>query len=678
MGTYKIIIAGNNEQLFTVADYVKKTIPSADIVAIITYGPSYHSDNEISKISKDLNLPTIYSEIEKIDWKAKTVYFNIEGNMSFDYFIATATYVSPIKSEFLTNVIYFDEEDLSAKIKKNLKQDQQFILIISDKKNNEHINQVQQNFPNLNIKKQRAPEIKQIHAFENKATSVTLSNDELMLVDLIIVTTFELAMPSYLQELDQSFMKLETNHIYYIESKEDLIKLETLILRAKPQEKYLCPSQRKLINACKYLEEDIPNCESYSYEICKMHNEFRFELSTYLTRFIEGKLNGILQGDICNLCNLSQCKLPFRLCGIDEEEITIRRILNIMFDSLMTRSDLNKRNLQIPKKIFSLRDTFTVFNQRELKQIFRWIVHQNRKIVNELNDFIPAVKPIEIKSGIGSMDPNKDIVLYVSKCSNRFSTFYPLIKENENLQIVTLGCGGLEISNQFGFSHFGNLTLCEYIAKIQNLKLVIIENPCYSKPLDKILSNKKIPIIDLNSIDVEQFASTIRRIQPSILQNNQTQERANDSILIGNPDTNEINHYEENIIFLLPCQGDYQENNLYLEVNRLIEMDFSIYSFGCSISSLMSMNYLNPIYLYEKDHRMKTYCSFSKLLAIAETLKAKNKYVYAYNLLKADALLDLFSLIYFYDFRVWDFENINNNIRTMMTFCNEGNKNDKN
>lgn len=677
MGTYKIIIAGNNVQLFNVVDYVRNKIPSAEITAIITDGLTFQNNQDDLKITKEKNLPTIFADIEKIDCKARTVYFNVGGTMNYDYFIATATYKSPFQKDRMINAVYMDEDELAPKLQEHLHKENPYVLIVSDKSGSEYLKQIKTFNTQINIKTKKAQEIKQIHTFENNATSVTLSSGELILVDLIIMTSFEMDVPAYLRNLGQPLLKLETNNIYYIENKDDLNKLETLILKAKPQDKYICPSQRKLIFSCKYLEENIPNCESYCFEICKMQNDFRFDLNTFLSRFIESKLNGIIPGDICNLCNTYQCKLPFRICGIDEEEIIIRRVLACMYDSLIIRVNLINHILQIPRKIHYLRDTFTNFSKRELILIFRWLINQNRKILGEINSYIPTTSPKEITSGIANLNPNKDIVLYISKFPNCFSKFYPTICENENLQIVTLGCGGLEVSNQYGFSHIGNITLSEYISQIPNLKLVLIENPCYANHLNQILQKRKIPIIDLSHITVKQFESTIRRIQPSILQNNQSQLRPNDLVLLGNPLEDYQNHEDENVIFLLPCQGDYQDNNLFVELNRLIDLDYIVYTFGCSLSSVMSMKYLNPIYMHEKEQQIKTFGSFSKIVTIAKNIKAKNKFVYAYNLLKPEALLDLFTLTYFYDFKVWDFENVNNNIRIMMNFSSEGNKNEK-
>jgi len=677
MGTYKILIAGNNAQLFSVVDYVKEKVPFAEIIIIITGGLTLQSSQEDSKNIYGINYPTIFTEINQIDWNTKTVYFDPDGSMSYDYFISTATYKSTLGIEKITNVFHVEEEVLLKKENDNLWVDHHYFLIITENPNSEFVKELQKNNSKKSIKTKKAQEIKQMHIFDKKVTSVTLANGELILVDLLIVTSFEMDVPDYIRNINQPFMKLETKNLIYLECADDLIKLDTLISKAKPQAKFICPAQRKLITTCKYLEENLPKCDSYCLEICKMQNDLRLNQNTFLSRFIEGKLDGTVSGDLCNLCSINQCKLPFRLCGIEEEEISIRRILAQMFDSLLIRADLIQNTLQVPRKVKYLRDTFTVYKPRELKQIFRWIVNQNRKILEEVNISLSTAKPNEITCGISSLDPNKDIILYISRFTKRFSLFYPSMQTIENLQIVTLGCGGIEVSNQYGLAHIGNIILSEYLSVLPNLRMVLLENPCFDNNLSRILRNKKIPVIDLNRITIKQFEDSIRRIQPTILQSFVSDAGIHDLVLIEESTEPLGNKQLDTVIFLLPCQGDFQERNLYLELKRFIEQGFIVYSFGCSLSSIMNMQYLNPYYQQGIERKIKTYGSFTKLIKAAKQVKANNKFVYAYNLLKAEALLDLFTLTYRFNFKVWDMENINNNVRNVINLYCEGNKNEK-
>ena len=87
--------------------------------------------------------------------------------------------------------------------------------------------------------------------------------------------------------------------------------------------------------------------ENHHYLNFILHASKDAKENTIITSFIESNIAGFMAEEICNLCELSNCKNDFHLCGLNNEEICIREFVEKTYKTLIYRYGLFSKKLKI-------------------------------------------------------------------------------------------------------------------------------------------------------------------------------------------------------------------------------------------------------------------------------------------------------------------------------------------
>jgi len=648
----EIVLIGNDSTVYDISSKLLSINNKLNLTIIVDGETIYN----LYKETKPLTIPKIYCKVKRVDPFKKEVILSNGGVVNYDFLIIMPEVSLPFNiDENISGVYPLYDEKFFESIK-NIAE-KSFYLLVVGSISNELKENLEKLSKNLYIKD--STDIKEVKSFDGRVTSVLLKDETLIFADLILVTSYLRVKPSFLRYLGVSREKLELLNVYYVDSEaihELPSTLSNLESKLKPEEAYMCPFELKVISECEYLENGYGLCEFYNTTVCRIQNSVGLKGSTIISRFIEGNITSGLNENFCDLCEFGSCKNDFKLCGEDDDIIYLRDFIRNSLKTLIFRRNLLSENLKLPYSVYETTNAFKHFNAKELKNLAKLVIVENGRILKKLSlrgSSIPVKAEIqEVDFNFGTFLKDKINILYISNKNSLNDSFFRYLRENANYNLICMGCGGIDISLNYGFPYLGSSLDEEFSVLTGLLDGVIIDEGCVLSSFVKKVYNSNIPILlhCRNTKEALSFLSTLKARERNSLNLNLSKNKAFIGLSYKHLDDLDV----QGFVLFPGCSGSLLGGNFIKRTKDFLSQGYVLFASGCSLANLANLDYLGISPNFSSHAKIFGTGGFSRIYEIACHLKNKNLQTYTAleGIIKHDAILDSFTLKELFGFEI--------------------------
>ncbi len=654
-----VLIIGNDTGLYNISKEISNLNNKINITIIIN--GEYVFD--IYDFLIHSNYPTIYGKVIKIDPYKKEVQLSNSGVIAYDFLILTPEVSLPFTvSENISGIYPIYNREAINNLKEIISLSRYILVVgMNDEELNKKLCDYGKTFEIIDPK-----DLKEIKCFDGKITSVVLSDNRLVLTDALIVNSYLRMKPKCLIETGLNLDKLELLNIYYIDSYENSSNYQNLLSRLKPPLLYTCPAKLKIIPECNFITNETNSCDYYNSQVCMIQNVKDAKENTIITSFIESNIAGFMAEEICNLCELSNCKNDFHLCGLNNEEICIREFVEKTYKTLIYRYGLFSKKLKIDSSILKVSNVLQTLQIGELKNISKVLIKQNKELLKYLFLRNGDLNATNVDSNFGSFDENKINVLYISNRVSIDDKFFKYVKENNSFNLVSMGCGGIETAVKFGFPILGSVLDEEFATLTGLLDGVIIDEGCTMPGFLKKVSELEIPLLSKcrSTKDAFSFLSSLNIRS----RNDNHVSLSKSKAYIGLPDKNLSKLNVKGYVIIPGCSGSCFGEKFIDGIKDFLSNDYAIFASGCSLMNLANLGYLGAAYSYSSSLKVFGIGSFYRIYELGDNLKNSNLPVniYLQGIIKHDAILDALTLKENFGFKIISDNNKLNNYLNLL------------
>jgi hypothetical protein len=659
MNKKDVLIIGNDTGLYNICEEIISLNNKINLTVIVDGEHIYNIDNS----PKHTNYPTIYGKVIKIDPYKKEVTLSNGGLIAYEFLILTPEVSLPFAvNENISGIYPIYDREVIDNLKEILSL-YKYILVVGmiDEELNKKLREYGKTFE---VKEPN--DIKEIKCFDGKITSVVLSDNRLIFTDAIIVNSYLRMKPKSLIDAGLSLDKFELLNVYYIDTYENTSNYQNLLSRLKPPLLYACPAKLKVIPECNYITNETDSCGYYNSQVCMIQNAKDVKENTIITRFIESNITGFLNEEICNLCELNNCKNDFHLCGLDNKEICIREFVEKTLKTLIYRYGLFSKRLKIDPSIFKVSNVLQTLKIGELKNLSKILIKQNNELLKYLFLKSTNLNTVNIDFNFGVFDKNKINVLYISNREYIDNKFFKYIKENNIFNLICMGCGGIETAVKFGFPILGSVLDEEFASLTGLLDGVIIDEGCMLAGFIKKIRELEIPLLlkCRSTKDIFSFLSSLNVRN----RNDNHLTLSKSKAYIGLPDKNLSKLNVKGYVIIPGCSGSCLGEKFIDGIKEFLSNDYAIFASGCSLMNLANLGYLGASHSFSSSLKVFGIGSFYRIYELGENLKNSNLPVniYLQGIIKHDAILDALTLKEHFGFKIiTDNNKVNNYLNAL-------------
>jgi hypothetical protein len=635
-----IVMVGNDEKLINSYQKIKDELPNSQITILIEN--EQHMLHSALSTDKQKTLgPCVFSKVKYVDIKNKVLITQNGGSLSYDALIIFPLLIPSLAlDEDIINVFYppFEcSEYLNST--KNQKQTQTLLLIGDTHKD---VQDKISPHKDLIIKKCSIEEIKQLHVFEKKVTSVTLNDKFVYPIDYVFVSSMKYELPSFVHQCTFTPSQMELLDLYLMNNPIEP-KLLQILSKLKPIGKVLCIKSMELIADCEYIERPKGKRFCHCHDICKAQN-LELPLSrSYFTKSMENKL--ILRNNLDEdfYCSEAPDDLPEIISWIAKAKQALERRIHLY-------------SIQIPEQLPELSyfgaPAYLPENET-IKKALRWITDSNHFVLKELINKKRIEQRI-FSTGSSSISKNEPFILYYGSNSSHINEFYQTYKNAScDIKIATMGCSGLELSLSYGWDYLAGYLEQEYCLNLPQCCGIILDSPCLMNNSLNIIESRRIPLLKTCLIkDNQEYYEFYENCKKNT-KNFQDLFSASfeNKILLDQCSQKDLNSFDKWI--LIPaCSGNWTKATFLEQIKILQQENYAFFACGCSLTTLMNASYYSEYLPASQTRNFYGSGSFASILEIAQKFKQQKVNILLEGMLKIDALIDAVTLNIHYSYPI--------------------------
>ena len=649
-----VLITGNDKNLFDVYQKIQPSLLTHRVHFLLD--PQLNQETLFQSFTQNNNdkpLPTIYAQIEKIDPHQRKVILTNTGELTYQILIILPFKVPSVDiSDEISNMKLYDSINQS-EIEK-LVTDIRYLLVVGDIPS--ELQKISTTAPHIKLIQSRPEDIITYHTFENQITSVSLVSRETIFVDYILVTSVKHIIPPLIHQTGLDLDRLELLDIFYLNDAMDS-KIERLMHKLKPTEKYLCLKELALVSECELLENQQTDAFCHCSSLCRIHNLIPLASShTYFTKKTEQKYVKHKDNEPCSLYYREFCTEDKLCSNKTYSRVQKAKWIASLRDALMWRNASNEIDLHCPKELSYYSVQGYIPDEKSLKNSLQWIIEKNHELLTNLNQK-KNLKQRLFGNSWGKSDNCGLNILYFGTQAHHHSFINNKSRTGKvPINILTMGCAGIEYSLRYGSEHYAGFLEQEYIFQLPYLHGIILDKACVMPEVLQTLEERKIPVIDMSLVKTDemnqQWDDFIHEIKIfSEINHALPISLPAEKYLMETPDDEDIAEFTSWVV-IPGCCCLWTQFDFVKIISEFALQNYGIFATGCALSMMLRARFFPEIYPLNNTRNCFGHGSFSRIISIAQRENIKQKTVLMQGPAKIDAWLDALALKYFYRFDI--------------------------
>ncbi len=315
--------------------------------------------------------------------------------------------------------------------------------------------------------------------------------------------------------------------------------------------------------------------------------------------------------------------------------------------SLERRLNMNKLSIPFspPPELSFLGASAYLPSISTLKKALKWILDANLIALKDLANK-KQIQQRVFQVGLSSIPQDIPFIIYYGSYHANIQQIYQCHKDAHcDIDIVSMGCSGLELSLSYGWAYLAGFLEQEYCFNHPQCCGIIFESPCLMNTTSQLIESRKLPTLDLdfNQSDEQwiSFFKKCREHSKKVKKGNKT--RFERKVLLDLGNEKEIESFDHWI--LIPaCSGNWTNSSFIHHIKTYQEKNYAIFACGCSLSTLMNASFYSEYFPESQKRSFFGNGSFASIQDIAQRVNLKKVKILLDGMIKNDALIDALSL----------------------------------